>query len=85
MVVKGNFTSLVVLNKNIKVCLGWDASPMTGHVVSCKKLRDKGLHCTFLGMVGYCVKENGEEHFEFMHRIVLAGMDVLHAASAWKR
>lgn len=27
----------------------------------CKMLRDEGLH-TFLGMIGYCMKDNGEEH-----------------------
>ena len=35
-----------------------------GHVVSCKRLRDEGLH-TLLGMVGCCMKDNGKEHFEF--------------------
>ena len=48
------------------MCLGWDVSPLTGYVVSCKKLRDEGLH-TFKGMVGYCMKDNGEKHFEFVH------------------
>ena len=28
--------------------------------------RDEGLH-TFLGMVGYCMKDNEEEHLEFVH------------------
>jgi hypothetical protein len=37
--------------------------------VSCKKLRDKGLH-TFLGMVGYCLKDNCKEYFEFVHHSV---------------
>jgi hypothetical protein len=45
-----------VFNKKIKVCLGGHDHPMTGHVMSCKRLRDKGLH-TFLGMVGYCMKD----------------------------
>ena len=36
------------------------------HVVSCKRLREKGLD-TFLGMVGCCMKDNREEHFEFVH------------------
>ena len=34
MAVKVDFNSLLVLNKKIKVCLGWDVSPVTGHVVS---------------------------------------------------
>lgn len=33
------------------------------------KLRD---YIIFLGMMGYCVKDNGEEHFEFVHHNVLA-------------
>ena len=53
----GGFTNLLVLNKKIKGCLGWDENPPTGHVVSCKKLRDWGLH-TFKGMIGYCMKDN---------------------------
>ena len=65
MVVKGNFSSPLVLKKKIKVGLGWDKSPPTGHVVSCKKWRDESLH-TFLGMVGYCLEDNKEEHFEFL-------------------
>lgn len=45
-------------------------SPPTGHVVSCKKLRDEGLH-TLLGRVGHCMKDNGGEHIEFVHNNVL--------------
>ena len=43
MVFKRNFSSLPVSNKKVKVCLGWDESPPTGHVVSCKRLQDAGL------------------------------------------
>ena len=51
--------------------MGWDVSPPMGHVVSCKKLRDKGLH-TFKGMIGYCMKNNGNKYFEFVHHNVSA-------------
>lgn len=68
---KGNFNSLPMLNKKIKVCLGWDVSPPMGHVVSCKKLKDEGLH-TFKGMIGYSMKNNEEMHFEFVHHNVSA-------------
>ena len=37
--------------------------------MSCKRLIDKGLD-TFLGMVGYCMKDNREEHFECVHHHV---------------
>ena len=67
MMVKGNFTSLLVLNKEIKVRLGWNVSPPTNQVISCKKLRDEGLH-TLLDMMGYC---NDEELFEFVQHDVL--------------
>ena len=40
-------------------------------MVSCKKLRDEGLQ-TFKGMIGYCMKDSGEEHFKFVHHKVLA-------------
>ena len=62
MVVKGDFSSLPVLNKRIEVCLRCDECPLICHVVSCKRLRDEGLR-TFSGMVGYCTKDNREEHF----------------------
>ena len=32
MTVKGNFSSLLVLNKKIKVCLSWDECPPIGHI-----------------------------------------------------
>ena len=44
MIVKWNFIILEVLSKKIKVYLGWDASRMMGHAISCRKLRDEGLH-----------------------------------------
>ena len=69
--VKDNFTSLLVLNKKIKVCLGWDESSPMDHVVSCKKLRCESLH-TFKGMIRYCMKDNGEQHFEIVHHNVSA-------------
>ena len=37
-----------------------------GRVVPCERLKDDGLH-TFLGMIGYCMKDNGKEHIEFVH------------------
>jgi hypothetical protein len=53
------------LNKKLKVCLGWHENPPIGHV------RDEGLH-TFLRMIRYCWKDNGEEQFEFVHHNVLS-------------
>lgn len=39
MVVKGYFAGPPVLNKRTKVCLGWDESTSTGHVISCKTFK----------------------------------------------
>lgn len=55
----------------VQVCLGWDESHPTDHVVSCRKLKDEGLH-TYRGMLGYCMKDNGEVHFEVVYHNVLA-------------
>ena len=49
--------------------MGWDERHPTSHVVSCKRLRNEGLH-TLLGMVGYYKKDNKEKHFEFIHHNV---------------
>lgn len=38
MIVKGNFGSLLVLNKKFKVYLRWNESPSICHIVSCKRL-----------------------------------------------
>lgn len=50
MMVKGNLSSLLLLNKQIKVCLGWDGSPLTDHDVLGKKLRDEDLHTLILSL-----------------------------------
>lgn len=58
MVLKDNFNSPPMLSKKIKATLGWEHDPLVDHIVSCKNLRDEGLH-TFLGIVGYCLEDNG--------------------------
>lgn len=37
--------------------------------MSCKHLSGEGLHM-LLGMVEYCMKDKGEDHFEFDHHNV---------------
>lgn len=83
MVVKGNLISFAVLNKKTKAGLGWDLSPLTSHTIHCKKLRDEGLH-PLLGVVEYCMKDNGEEHFEFVHHNVLVS-DMNHGIMEYKK
>jgi hypothetical protein len=50
------------------------------HVVHCKQFQNIGLH-TFVGMVGYCMKDIDENHFQFIIEIVqfylIAGWMVL--------
>lgn len=62
MVVKGIITSLVVLNKKIKGLFGVGCESFDGSCYLVQEVEGRGLH-TFKGMVGYCIKDNGEEHF----------------------
>lgn len=70
MVVKWKFykSSNIRIRKSKFVWDGMRVCPW-GSVVSCKKLRDEGLHA-LKGMIGYCTKDNGEEYFEFVHHNV---------------
>jgi hypothetical protein len=49
----------------------WDVSKkaLDEHVVHCKEFQNIGLH-TFVGMVGYCMKDIDENHFQFIIQIV---------------
>jgi hypothetical protein len=40
-----------------------------GHHVHCKLLKGVGMH-TYTDMIGYCLKDQGEKHFQFCHRNV---------------
>jgi hypothetical protein len=42
-----------------------------GHHVHCKVLKGVGMH-TYIGMIGYCLKDQGEYHFHFCHMNVSA-------------
>ncbi len=35
----------------------------------CKLLKGVGMH-TYVGMIGYCLKDQGEKHFQFYHKNV---------------
>ena len=60
-------TSTIAVDKLMKVYLGWDKgeAPSSSHVLV-KRLSRVGLH-TYVGMLGYCIKEKGEDHFEVVH------------------
>jgi hypothetical protein len=61
---------LVVVSKLIKKYLGWDVgSAPVGHHVLTKKLASIGIH-TYIGMLGYCVKDRGEDYFEVVYNNV---------------
>ena len=51
----------------MKVYLGWDKveAPSGSHVLV-KRLSRVGLH-TYVGMLGYCIKDKGEDYFEVVH------------------
>ena len=60
-------TSTIAMSKLVKLYFGWDkgeASP-NSHVLV-KKLSGIRLH-TYVGMLGYCVKDRREDHFEVVH------------------
>lgn len=56
----------------LKSCLGWGKEWPVGAMVMCRKLRNKGLH-TFIGMIGYCIKDSDQSHFQTIdHNITAA-------------
>jgi hypothetical protein len=71
MVCRIYVSNVIALSKLIKKVLGWDdviiASPE--HHVHCKLLKGVRMH-TYIGMIGYCLKDQGEEQFQFCHRNV---------------
>ncbi|MCO5571067.1 hypothetical protein L7F22_024798 [Adiantum nelumboides] len=63
MVVRIWSTSLVAVNKKVKEYLGWDKCKPPGSIVLCHALKQHGMH-TFQGMVGYCLKDRDQPHFQ---------------------
>ena len=60
-------TSTIAVNKLVKVYLGWDKGEApSGSYVLMKRLSGVGLH-TYVGMLGYYIKDKGEDHFEVVH------------------
>ena len=60
-------TSTIVVGELVKVYLGWDKgeTPSGSHVLV-KRLSRVGFH-TYVGILGYCIKDKGEDHFEVVH------------------
>ncbi|KAL2649806.1 hypothetical protein R1flu_017934 [Riccia fluitans] len=57
-------SSTRILKREIKDVIGWESNPPVGGSVCLKSLREKGLH-TVIGLVGYCLKDEGAAHFKF--------------------
>ncbi|KAL3702108.1 hypothetical protein R1sor_020130 [Riccia sorocarpa] len=55
-------TSALDVKKRITAAIHWDENRPLGAGVCVKKLTNKGIH-TFVGMVGYCLKDRKEFHF----------------------
>ncbi|MCO5551220.1 hypothetical protein L7F22_004719 [Adiantum nelumboides] len=63
MVVRMWATSLISINKKVRQYLGWDSDKPVGALILCRALKQKNMH-TFRGMVGYCMKDRDEAHFQ---------------------
>ncbi|KAL2649208.1 hypothetical protein R1flu_017336 [Riccia fluitans] len=51
------------LKADLRTAVDWDnLNMLTGTFVCVKALKDKGMH-TLIGMIGYCLKDENEEHF----------------------
>jgi len=64
-------SSTAVVSKIMKTYLQWDKveTAPVGHHIFTKTLRNTDLH-TFIEMLGYCIKDKGQDHFECVHRNV---------------
>lgn len=57
--------SMIAISRVIKEYLGWDKNVPVGGVVMCRSLKNTGLH-TFHGLIGYCMKDLDENHFQMV-------------------
>ncbi|MCO5609929.1 hypothetical protein L7F22_064164 [Adiantum nelumboides] len=56
-------TLLIAINKKVRKYLGWDTDKPAGALILCRALKQRNMH-TFHGMVGYCMKDCDEAHFQ---------------------
>ncbi|KAI5076075.1 hypothetical protein GOP47_0008140 [Adiantum capillus-veneris] len=69
MVVRVMATSIVAVSKKIKQYLGWETDSPVGANVLCRALKQKNM-LTFHGMLGYCMKDMDQPHYEnFAHNV----------------
>ncbi|KAL2607401.1 hypothetical protein R1flu_025974 [Riccia fluitans] len=57
------------LKAEIKSWIGWDYHGPIGGSICIKPLRNRGLH-TVIGLIGYCLKYEGLDHFHFYSKNV---------------
>ncbi|KAL3692200.1 hypothetical protein R1sor_005851 [Riccia sorocarpa] len=83
-------TSTRKLKQNIKAAIGWDVRAPVGSSVCIKSLRDQGLH-TIICLIGYCLKDEKQEHFRMHCKNVTVRqmeegrrMHAIHGASEFK-
>ncbi|KAL2609818.1 hypothetical protein R1flu_028391 [Riccia fluitans] len=62
--VRAKISSTTILKREIKGVIGWQSNAPVRGSVCLKSLREKGLH-TVIGLIGYCLKDEGAPHFKF--------------------
>ena len=62
---------MVFVSRILKKYLGWDIQKLAARIVMCKALSNKGLH-TFHGLIGYCMKDAQQDHFQTIDHNVTA-------------
>ncbi|KAL3687070.1 hypothetical protein R1sor_013379 [Riccia sorocarpa] len=60
-------SSIRMVKAQIRQAIGWEDDGPLGGSICIKSLRDKGLH-TIVGIIGYCLKDDKEEHFRFFQK-----------------
>ncbi|KAL2633442.1 hypothetical protein R1flu_004921 [Riccia fluitans] len=62
-------SSTRILKRKIKEVIGWESNGPVGASVCLKTLHYTGLH-TVIGLIGYCLKDEGAPHFKFYSKNV---------------
>ncbi|KAL2622157.1 hypothetical protein R1flu_002362 [Riccia fluitans] len=62
-------SSTRILKCETKEVIGWESNGHVGASVCLKTLHYKGLH-TVIGLIGYCLKDEGAPHFKFYSKNV---------------
>ncbi|KAL3675088.1 hypothetical protein R1sor_025036 [Riccia sorocarpa] len=83
-------SSTTTLKKDIREAIGWMDNGPLGGSICVRSLKDKGLH-TIIGIIGYCLKDEKEEHFRVFTKNISENqmqegrrMHWIHGASEFK-